>query len=356
MRESQPNQQQFYNQLERMNLYDKFITARLNLNMANDWKYPDSWTVFSRIELEGLERTLYYVTDSMKSELDRKTVFGMWKNEQYVTHIFSEGAVKETMEKFAIDRDEQWKVLDVGAGGGISALIMQAGISQIGITNIETIGIDQNDRAIDFCKYNEKLNNLQGIKWQNEVYNINSAPISRSAIIQLAPPYNPRPELLGQYSTMFSDGLSEDATQNFQNQLSIAYRHLAPNGIIVVNQMTPSFNNLPGALEIIRKLDPGLSVDYIEIFDPMSSKDFLNTSFGFDVDNKDARGQINNFKQRLTEAHNNFHYNVLIIKNDGLGLITCEEHDLSFGGFESRAEAHKGINVGAMNQLRKSIL
>ena len=99
-----------------------------------------------------------------------------------------------------------------------------------------------------------------------------------------------------------------------------------------------------------------MSVDYIEIFDPMSSRDFLDISFRFDVDNKKVKGQINDFKQRLTKSHNKFHYNVLIIKNDGLGLITREEHDLAFGGFESRAEAHKGINLGAIRQLRKQNL
>ena len=356
MPESQPNQQQFHIQLKRMNLRDKFFTARLNPDMANDWKYPLSWTVFSRIELGGLERPLYYVTDSMAGIVDRKTFFGMWENEQYVTHNFSREVVNQTLKSFAMEGDQNWNVLDVGAGGGISALIMHAGISQRGITNIATIGIDQNNRAIDFCELNEELNELNGIKWQNEVYNLGSAPIGRSAIIHMNPPYNPRPDFLGRFSTMFSYGLSEDATQNFQNQLSIAYQHLAPNGIIVVNQMTPSFNNLPGALEIIRKLDPSLSVDYIEIFDPMSSGDFLDTSFGFDVANRNVKSQIDSFKQRLTKAHNKFHYNVLILKKDGLGLISRKEHNLAFGGFESRAEAHKEINLGAIRQLRKQNL
>ena len=354
MPESQPNQEQFHRLIEAMGIDAKFLTAMLNLDMAKFWENPESWTVFSRIELEDLEKVLFYVTDSMAGKVDRESVFGIWKNEQYITHNFSREIVNQTLERFAMERGQYWNVLDVGAGGGISSLIMWAGITQRRITNIETIGIDQNDRAIDFCKRNEELNELNGIKWQNEVYNINSAPIGRSSIIHMNPPYNPRPDFFGRFSTMFSDGLSEDATQNFQNQLSIAYQHLAPHGIIVVNQMTPSFNNLPGALEIIRNLDPSLSVDYIEIFDPMNSGYFLDDSFGFDVDNLDIKTQINKFKKRLTKAHNNFHYNILIIKNDGLGLISQKDHDLSYGGFESRAEAHKGINLGALAQLRNS--
>jgi SAM-dependent methyltransferase len=346
-----PNQQEFHETMEKMIIDDRFLTAALNPDQAIDWKCPEDYGVLSKIQLEGWNEAMFYVTDSMSGELNPDAVFGIWKDEQYVTHTFSQRYIDRVIQDL-VNCVEPRNLLDVGTGAGISALLMQKQLLVYGVSDIKVIGIDQNERAIEFATGNEKLNGLSGIEWKQRVYSLDSAPLHQSAIIQLEPPYNPRPNILGKFSTQFSDGLSEDATQNFTNQIIIALEHLAPNGIIVANQMTPSFNNLPGALEIIKKLDPSLSVDYIEIFDPMSSKDFLDSSFGFDTNNKNLAAEINSFRRRLTNAHQQFHYNVLIIKKDGKSEINRKEHDLSFGSFGDRAIAHKGINTGAVQQFR----
>jgi methylase of polypeptide subunit release factors len=188
----------------------------------------------------------------MTGELNPDTVFGIWQDEQYVTHTFTQPYVDSVIQDL-VDCDEPRNLLDVGTGAGISALIMQKQLLINGVSNIKVIGIDQNERAIKFATKNEKLNRLSGIEWKQRIYSLDSAPLKQSAIIQLAPPYNPRPNILGEFSTQFSDGLSEDATQNFTNQITIALQHLATNGIIVANQMSPSYDNLPGALAIIKK-------------------------------------------------------------------------------------------------------
>jgi Methyltransferase domain len=346
-----PNQLEFHKAMEKMSIDDRFLTATLNSNKAIDWKYPENYAVLSKIQLDDWNEAMLYVTDSMKGELNPNTVFGIWKDEQYITHTFSQPYVDRVIQDL-VNCDESRNLLDVGTGAGISALIMQKQLLVNEISNIKVIGIDQNERAIELATWNEKLNRLSGIEWKQRIYSLDSAPRHQSAIIQLAAPYNPRPDILGEFSTQFSDGLSEDATQNFISQITIALQHLAPNGIIVANQMTPSFNDLPGALAIIKKLDPSLSVDYIEIFDPMSSTDFLDSSFRFNIDNKNLAGVINNFRRRLTDTHKQFHYNVIIIKNDGKGEIKRKEHNLSTGTFSDRAVAHRGINTGAVQQFR----
>jgi ribosomal protein L11 methylase PrmA len=331
--------------------------------LATDWRRPEHDNVFHKICLPG-SKELYFVTDTLTSNSESNSnfsVFGLWEDEQSITHRFSQQAVidaiKEadsTMAVFGLRRDGHYPqhsfsqpavidsikesnqnhgkiiTLDIGSGSGISAIIMQNYLWELEIAKYETIGVDLNPRAIDFGVRNTLLNNLPPITWKDEIYNLKSAPLKGCSVIQMNSPYNPRPDFLSKFTPKFADGWSEDATLNFKSQITIAHQHLAPNGIMVINMMSPNSIADPNkslAVEFIQNLDPTLSIECLEIYEPIATGDFLNGTFDGigenirDVDPKRVR-QIVEFQNRINQPQNKFHYNIIIVKNDGKGEFT----------------------------------
>jgi hypothetical protein len=207
--------------------------------LATDWRRPEHDNVFHKICLPG-SKELYFVTDTLTSNSESNSslsVFGFWEDEQSVTHRSSQRAVIDTIKEadstmavFGLRRDGHYPqhsfsqpavidsikesnqnlgkivTLDIGSGSGISAIIMQNYLYELEIANYETIGVDLNPRAIEFGVLNTLLNNLQQIKWRNEIYNLNSAQLKSCNVIQLNPPYNPRPSFLAKFTPKFADG------------------------------------------------------------------------------------------------------------------------------------------------------
>jgi ribosomal protein L11 methylase PrmA len=375
----------------------KGLTDLQRSALATNWEKPEHDNVFHKICLPG-SKELYFITDTLSSNPSdsnsNMSVFGLWKDEQSITHRSSQEvvirAIKEadsTMAVFGLRRDghfpqhsisqpsviESMKqnatdnkivTLDVGSGSGISAIIMQSYLAELEIQNFETIGVDLNPRAIDFGRRNNELNDLPAITWKNEIYNINSAPLKSCNIIHLNPPYNPRPSFLAPFTPKFADGWSEDATANFKSQISIAYQHLAQDGIMVINMMSPNSIADPNkslAVEFIQNLDPTMSIECVEVYPPISSGDFLNGTFDpitddvRDVDPKRVK-QIVKFQNRINRPGNKFHYNIIIAKNDGKSEFRkITDHSFAKYNWECRVENHSFINKGSKQRLIDSI-
>jgi methylase of polypeptide subunit release factors len=379
------------------------LTDQQKFDLAIDWKTPEHDFVFHKITLEG-SKTLYFITDplsytSANVDAGSNKVFGLWQDEHSVTQVFAQNAVIEfaranqsdgKMSVFGLRKDGHYpihnfsqpevlgsihnheydestiRILDIGSGSGISAIITQNYLEELGISNFETIGIDLNARAIEFARLNTQLNNLVPINWKHEVYNLDSAPLKGCHIIHLNPPYNPRPDFLGQYTPKFADGWSEDATLNFKNQVSLAYEHLAPHGIMIINMMSPGAIgnvNKPLSVEYIQSIDPTLSIEILEIYEPFSAGEFLEASFADllqDIRTADPKKvkQFNRFKDKISAKNNRFHYNVLVIKNDGKGdykVHKSSEHNLAIYDPRCRQENHHGINIGSTRRMIKDI-
>jgi hypothetical protein len=366
--------------------------------LATDWRTPEHDNVFHKICLPG-SKELYFVTDTLNSNSESShsnlAVFGLWGDEQFTTHSFSQQAVlkaiKEadsTMAVFGLRRDGHFPqhsfpqpavinsikksnqsygkitTLDIGSGSGISAIIMQNYLQELEIASYETIGVDLNPRAIKFGIRNTELNNLQPVTWKNEIYNLDSAPLHSCNIIHLNPPYNPRPSFLAKFTPKFADGWSEDATLNFKSQITIAHQHLAPNGIMVTNMMSPNSIANPDkslAVEFIQNLDPTLSVECLEVYEPIATGDFLNGTFDGigenirDADPKRVR-QIVEFQNRINRTQNKFHYNIIIAKNDGKGEFTkVKDHNFAQYDWGCRVDGHSDINIGSHQRLIQSL-
>jgi Ribosomal protein L11 methyltransferase (PrmA) len=341
------------------------LTESQRNELAIDWATPNPESTFHKICLEGI-RNLYIVTDPLypnprlSFNPDQSTVFGFWTDEQNITHTHSQKAVTETIKK-AWETKQMVRTLDVGTGSGISAIIMQNFLQELGIENYENIGVDLNQRAIDFARLNTQLNGLEQINWKTEIYNSNSAPTKDCDVIQLENPYNPRPEFLAKHSPVFSDGWSEDGTLNFKTQISIAYQHLAQDGIIVINMMSPNSVINPErsvAIETIQNLDPTMSIDCLEIYPPINSGDFLNATFDKvknDLQNINPNlvRRMNEFTNRLNQLQNQFHYNVIIVKNDGKGELNIHQSDLP-NNWDTRTAGHKDLNIIAWRKMVQS--
>jgi hypothetical protein len=367
--------------------------------LATDWRRPEHDNVFHKICLPG-SKELYFVTDTLnsnsESSVSNLSVFGFWEDEQSITHRFSQQAVIDaikgadsTMAVFGLRRDGHYPqhsfshpavidsikesnqnhgkiiTLDIGSGSGISAIIMQNYLRELEIANYETIGVDLNPRAIDFGVRNTQLNNLPPITWKNEIYNLKSAPLKGCNVIQMNAPYNPRPDFLSKFTPKFADGWSEDATLNFKSQITIAHQHLAPNGIMVINMMSPNSIADPNkslAVEFIQNLDPTMSIECLEIYEPIATGDFLNGTFDGigenirDVDPNRVR-QIVEFQNRINQPKNKFHYNIIIVKNDGKGEFTrVIDHNFAQHDWNCRVENHNDINKGSQQRLIQSAL
>jgi hypothetical protein len=396
------NPEQFQGMLRKLPYQTRFAEiAKLSdaqkSTLATDWRRPEHDNVFHKICLPG-SKDLYFVTDTLTSNSESNSdlsVFGFWEDEQSVTHRFSQRTVIDTIKEadstmavFGLRRDGHYPqhsylqpavidsikesnqnlgkiiTLDIGSGSGISAIIMQNYLRELEIANYETIGVDLNPRAIDFGVLNTQLNNLQPIAWKNEIYNLKSAPLKGCNIIQLAPPYNPRPDFLGRFTPKFADGWSEDATLNFKSQITIAHQHLAPNGIMVINMMSSNSIADPDkslAVEFIQNLDPTLSVECLDIYEPIATGDFLNGTFEGvgenirDVDPKRVR-QFVEFQNRINQPKNKFHYNIIIVKNDDKGEFTrVIDHNFAQYDWNCRVENHSNINKGSQQRLIENI-
>jgi SAM-dependent methyltransferase len=369
------NQEHFQNNLRDLPYELRFqmvegLTDQEKFELAISWKTPEPNSTFHKIELDGMH-PIYLITDMLDSNPNLEfnpeslSVFGMWHDEQFITHTFSQAIVMETIKK-AVAKNGKVTTLDIGSGSGISAIIMQRYTESLEIPNYQNTGIDLNARAIDFGRRNISLNNLQAIDWKNEVYNIDSAALKSSNIIHLNSPYNPRPKELAKFSTRFADGWSEDGTLNFKNQVSLAYKHLAANGIMVINMMSPDAignANKPLSVEYIQSIDPTMSIEVLEIYEPFSAGEFLEASFADllqDIRTADPKKvkQFNQFKDKISAKNNRFHYNVLVVKNDGKGdykVHKSSEHNLAIYDPRCRQENHRGINIGSVRRMMREL-
>jgi hypothetical protein len=134
---------------------------------------------------------------------------------------------------------------------------------------------------------------------------------------------------------------------------------------MVINMMSPNSIASPDkslAVEFIQNLDPTLSVECLEIYEPISTGDFLNGTFDGigenirDADPKRVR-QIVEFQNRINRPQNKFHYNIIIVKNNGKGEFTrVIYHNFAQYDWNCRVENHNIINKGSQQRLIQSTL
>jgi hypothetical protein len=321
------------------------------LRLSTNWQYPNENNLFIHVNgLKNIDTPTYFLTDVRRDNTDPNQVFSFWPDEQYITHTFAHKYVVDTLKTFT---HSSQTILDVGTGCGVSAVLARKIVSQLEISGVNIVGVDINPKAIDLSQRNECLNfGEQYIGWCEGSYHRGIAPEKSASIVYLEPPYNPRPGFLAKHTPKFSDGWDELAMLNFRSQFETAVYHLAPNGSIILNLMTlePNFLDKYSAL--------GLSIRYIHVYEPITSGDFLHTTFGGDF-MSDLRNtapekvsKVTEFINRVTTRQSRkFHYIVAIITNDLKGEVIQEDHNLATQSWMERTESHANINRDALRNM-----
>jgi len=293
--------------------------------MENKLKATTDPNMFdSFVEFEGIKLSVDPINRKRTEQEDN--VMAIFWEEQPFTWKFVQPYIKEALER----SNGQIGFLDVGTGSGIFGILMAKHY------NAKVVAVDKSDRAIKIAQENARLNDVDSIKFQHELYSVNSVPESSVKIIGLYPPYHLYPIEIENKVPQHARGGS-DGQQEFINQLKIATHHLAKDGIIFFNQMCLGNENGPKFLKYIPELVEGNpSIIYTNVFSPMGTRIFLEGVYG----DKHA-----DYVDKISNEYPVLYYIVGIIRKDGKGEVKEVIHsiDLKERSWKDRIKLHYEI-------------
>lgn len=290
-----------------------------NIQATTDPKMFDSF-----VEVEGVKLNVDPI--NRKRTEGKDNVMAIFWEEQPFTWQFIQPYVKEALAK----SDGQTDFLDVGTGSGIFGILMAKH------HNASVIAIDKSDRAIEIAQKNVKLNAVGSIKFQHQLYSVDSVPENSVKVIGLYPPYHLYPEAIANRIPQHARGGS-DGQQEFINQLKISTHHLAEDGIIFFNQMCLGDENGPRFLQYISEfIKESPSIIYTNVFSPVDTRMFLKGVYG---------GRHTDYIEKTAQEYPVLYYTVGIIKKDGKGEIKEVAHNIDLHGrsWEDRIVLHHEI-------------
>lgn len=258
---------------------------------------------------------------------DSDNVMAMFYEEQPFMWEF----VKDEIDRTIKTVDATVDFLDVGTGSGVWSILVA---KNTGAKNI--IAIDKSPRAVQEAQKNADFN---GVKFhvQAEFYNMNSAAYRSCKVIGLYPPYHLYPKEIEMKIPQHARG-GVNGQQVFREQLCVSNYHLANGGIIVFNQMCLGKNGKPKFVEYIPQLVEGVSLKYTNIFEPMSTVDFLKGVYG---------NEFLDYQKELSDEYPELYYCDAFVVRDGKGKIEVVEHNIDLKGrtWNDRIELHKQIGL-----------
>lgn len=219
--------------------------------------------------------------------------------------------------------------LDVGTGSGVGSIYA---IKHTGALRV--LAIDKSPRAIETAGHNAAANGVE-FELKNEFYNTNSAGYRSAKAIGIYAPYHLYPATVEGLIPQHARG-GVDGQQVFKEQLCIANYHLSDNGIIVFNQMCLGKDGSPMFTRYIPQLIEEASLEYTNIFEPMSTADFLSQVYG---DRHAA------YQKNISAAFPELYYCDGVIRRDGKNTVRVEKTaiDLCGRSWKDRIELHKEI-------------
>lgn len=274
-------------------------------------------------QFAGITLTVDPIDRTRTDESDN--VMAMFYEEQPFMWEYTKGVIAKTIAsaKGAID------FLDVGTGSGVWSILVGKHTKAKNI-----LAIDKSPRAVQEAKKNGDRNGVS-FSLQQEFYNMNSAPFRSAKVIGLYPPYHLYPPEIETKIPQHARG-GVDGQQIFKEQLCVANYHLAEGGIIVFNQMCLGKDGKPAFESYIPHLIDGASLTYTNIFQPMSTKEFLSGVYGND---------FVEYQEVVSNTYPELYYCDGIITRDGKGSITVVEHEIDARGrsWKDRIELHRQI-------------
>lgn len=157
--------------------------------------------------------------------------------------------------------------LDVGTGSGFWAIVVAKNIG--GIVH----ALDISKRAILTAKKNAKINDVT-INFKNEAYSYSSASPESVKAIYLNPPYHIYPLEIEGFIPLHARG-GPLGFEELTNQLRISNKLLSKDGKIFFHHMCLGKDE-PEFVRLIQEvIEEGPEIQYVNIFPPMSTRDFL---------------------------------------------------------------------------------
>jgi len=276
-------------------------------------------------------------TDPLGCIRGTDNVMPIFPEEQPVTWLFAKEGIKGSLKESggAVD------FLDVGTGCGVFAILgaleFRAGV----------VAIDRNIRAIGYARENAaNFSVSENIRFLHSQYLEGTAKERSVKVIALNPPYHIYPpdqeQCVSEHARGGSDGMGE-----FKNQLRLAGRHLAKDGMIFFNQMCLGKDGVPEFVGLIPKLvGSRVSLVYTEILQNIPTRAFLEGVYG-------AKYQY--FTRSISGRYPEIFYTAGIIRNDKKGNIDRVGHsiDLKGRGWKDRIALHKKIRKTAEQRKKK---
>ena len=275
------------------------------------------------VEFSGIK--LHVDPINRKRHEENDNVMAIFQEEQPFTWDFCQPYITEALET----SKGACEFLDVGCGSGVFAILMAKHFPETSV-----IAIDKNPRAVEQARKNALLNEVV-IETRHEPYSVESFPEQSARVIGLYPPYHLYPEDIAWEIPQHARGGS-DGQKEFKHQLTIAGKHLSPDGIIFFNQMCLGDAAGPGFLRYLPRIIPGSSLTYTEVFPRMRTVGFLRGVYG------------ERHQKYVTETSNQspwLYYTVGIIKNDGLEKLSAVSHERELFGrsWADRIALHQAI-------------
>jgi len=214
-------------------------------------------------------------------------------------------------------------VADIGCGSGIYGLYFFDLLKE---SKINLTFLDPNPRAIKYTQTNILLNSLdpEDFSFIQDIYKPESFEPESLDLITVNPPYHPRPPALANQITAHGDGHDEIGFKLFQDWIKLAQLHLAPDGLIKIDMMSPGLLEKPMSLDLLEK--SGFEILGISEFYPaIPFETFLTLIYQPGIDflkqqsAQNARileKEITDWVQHISKQYKNqfWHFNVILAK------------------------------------------
>jgi|GEM_PF-3670584 len=370
--------ERFQQNLAKLSLEQRFLVVE-NLSesekqrLSVDVNYTDGTQTFVTIPADNLRaKDIYIITDPLdynESKADEARLLPVWRSEQAVYQEWGQQFIYKIIKE-KLELGEKLTTVDVGCGSGISSLWLQSFCHNNPDLQVRNVVIDLSPRAVLATDKNARLNgwNDNQIEILLAKYSLDSMAPQSSDIIFLAPPYNPRPSIFSDTLTPHADGWNEEADENFIKQLETSMYHLAPGGVILINQMLPIeretreywMNKYFGGY-------PDILVNNIKVYAPIDSQEFLDEVYPDEIVkllSQYEQKELEQFKKRISDKYSHFSYNIFAIEKypaDITGYPATYKH---YGEFtttmfqkgswqEDRIPLHREINRGMIKRRVK---
>lgn len=272
------------------------------------------------ISFEGIKVKV----ESFKKKKGNYHIMPIFLEEQPITWFLYKTEIENCL------KEANSKILDVGTGSGIWALLLKKKF-----INAEVFAIDKNLDAIELAKKNAQKNELE-INFLHKEFNTfySRKDQNKYNVIILTPPYHLYPPEDEDNIPYFARGGLYGQTE-FYNQIENSLKLLKDDGLIIFNMMSLGNETYPNYVNKIKKISPNLKLSFCNIFNSIRTETFLNEIYPNNTEYVNAVSQI----------YPMLYYTSGKIQKNEIFIVEETHNTISLNRtWKDRIELHKDIN------------